>query len=458
MNFTVSGAGEYTVISLGDASVEIDVAGSLDDAGNSGAERSVDVSQVVGDVTVTDTAGSGDITIVGGDGLLTADVSTRDESGSTVTVVAGDGGSDVSGGALSGGDTLAVMGGDGDDAVEVLSVSGASAVALLGDGDNTLTLGDVNDGGEVELTAGAGDDTFTIAGGADFASGSSVTITLGAGDNELVFSGDADISNSGASITITGLETIDFGDSGSDISVQAALLDGQSYMLIGGVSDGNGSGGAAAGLSGASGGQVQVVLASGGDDVDFSDLDLVGLPGLQVSGGADSGDYTVVGSEGDDDFNFKGNVSGDLTITGGKGSDEFWLDGTPGESVTLIFAVGDSNVVGVSGDTIDVVQLGDSGGITSGSFVFDFNLSAATDDNFFASGGSGGTAATNQLDAIDLASNVFAANTDLKYVIIDDGTDSWLFVDSKGDEAPEIGIKIVGLSDATNFTIDNISS
>jgi hypothetical protein len=279
---------------------------------------------------------------------------------------------------------------------------------------------------------------------------------LGAGDDTLDVSEGADLSS--GSITLTGVETIDFGSSGSSTEVLASLLDGESYTLVGNGGSGNESGGGASGESAASGSQIQVILASGGDDVDFSDLDLAGLTGLHVSGGSDSGDYTVVGSEGDDDFNFLANVSGDLTITGGKGTDEFWLDGTSGESVTLVFNVGDSNVIGTSGDSIDIVQLGASGGITSGGFVFDFNLVAATDDNFFASGGSGGTAATDQIDAIDLATNVFAENASLKYVIIDAGANSYLFVDSKGDAAPEIGIKIVGLSDATDFTIDNISS
>jgi len=173
---------------------------------------------------------------------------------------------------------------------------------------------------------------------------------------------------------------------------------------------------------------------------------------LNTSGG---GDYTVVASDGDDDFLMSATSGGDYDITMGKGIDEIWLSGGgAGEfaSATIQLAVGDSAAVAGEIDVVDVA----SGDIVSGDIVFDFNLAAATNSNFELS--SGDANVSGDATAITAATAAFAADTSLKYYVTGDGTDGWLFVNSKSGSAPEIAVKITGLGSTDNFTIDNISS
>jgi hypothetical protein len=452
---TVSGGSAYVFTST-NADADLVVSGDAtlvdsggDDSAFDNGERSFDFSAVAGSVDYTDNGGgSGDLSIVGGDGLLTVDVHNYSGSnGGTVAIITGDGGSEISGGDIDGSYILAVTGAGGDDSVEVGDVSGAdAALALsLGDGDNTITFTEqIENSGSATVVTGEGDDLVILPNTID-ADGGVLTIDLGAGSSDTVdFSGAVDLTS--GDISLANVEILNFGSGASGDTVLASLLDGQSYILKGFGAAGNASNEAGSGASDGEG-QLVVELASGGEDADFSDLEIDGITGLDIEM-LGSGSYNVVGTAGDDDFS--GGNSGDYTLEGGAGTDEFWL--SSGSTATLVFATGDSKA---SAGTMDAVNVSLSDGISGGNIVFDFNLVAATASNFAQESGAN---ATSEADAIADATAAFAADKALKYYVIDDGVDSWLFVNANTGSTPEFGIKIVGLTDATEFTIDNISS
>jgi len=337
-----------------------------------------------------------------------------------------------------------VVGGAGDDDVTIGDVSGAdSGLALvLGNGDNVVTFGGVVDAsGSATIQTGTGDDTVVVPETVSTAGGS-LSIDLGAGDDTLNFASGA-VDWSSGDVSVSNVETIYFGSGASGDTVLASLLDGKSYTLEGIGATGNAAGEDGLGANSAPG-QLVVLLASGGEDADFSGLKLDGVTGLDIEV-LGSGSFSIVGTAGDDDFS--GGNSGAYTIEGGKGTDEIYLDA--GVTATLVFAAGDSNA---TSGTMDYIAA-DADDISGGDIVFDFNLAAATDDNLLVESG----AWADDAAAIAAATAAFAADKALKYYVTDDGIDGWLFVNSKSGSAPEIGIRLIGFADATEFTNDNIT-
>jgi Ca2+-binding RTX toxin-like protein len=269
-----------------------------------------------------------------------------------VTLVGGAGNDILIGG--FGNDLL--TGGAGDDTVA--GGVGTDTVAEAGDTDFILTdtslVGgpvtgtDLLSGNErVQLTGGAGDNTFTVTG----ASGLAVTLTGGAGSDTVVSVNDADFTLANALLTRS---------TGGPVALSGI----ERAQLTGGAGNNNFT---VSGWTGAAtlagGGGADKVFATGGGDFSLSDtllthstggtfaLSGITLARLQGDAGANrldahafTGQTTMLGGDGPDTLI---GGSGNDWLLGGNGAD--FLDGGPGTD-TLDGGAGTD--VGINGELV----------------------------------------------------------------------------------------------------------
>ncbi len=294
-----------------------------------------------------------DSTFIGEDG--DDDITLVNEDGEVAMIVNG-GDNTVTADSLDTGQ-LTVQADDGDDTVSAAALTTGSLSLALGDGDNDITFGGTGDtlaGAIVQITTGNGDDTVEIAG--DTHADDEITLSLGTGINVLDLSNGADFT--AGTWVVSGLDEIAIDDADTNAVVEASLLDGQSYKITG---------------QGTVTEHIAVESDTNGS-LDFSSLDIdntidEAIGGLAFTANDITGDYTVVGSEGDDTFDFQ-TATGDNTVTGGEGFDEVTLDATDGED-TVIFDVGDLVALTLTEDvnTGTTDQLDDTDTITFGNGI-----------------------------------------------------------------------------------------
>ena len=286
------------------------------------------------------------------EGLVGSTYGDKLTTGSNNTTVFGGLGDDTL--TVAGGAQITVFGGVGNDSI---GVAAGSEVTVFGeDGNDSIGVG--GSATLVTVFGGLGDDTIGVGGLA-----SQVTVFGGDGNDTIGVGGLA------SQVTVFG------GDGGDDIVVNG----GTGVLVVG-------SGGIAAGpnvtVFGASGADNDSIVVAGGSDITVFGAD--GNDSIGVSGGLNVtvfggvGDdtigvtggtqVTVFGGEGNDSIGVGGGVS-QVTVFGGLGDDTIGITG--GTNVTVFGADG-NDTVAVSGGT-NVTVFGESGddsiGITGGTAV-----------------------------------------------------------------------------------------
>lgn len=325
----------------------------------------------------------------------------------------GDGVNTVTANALTTG-VVTVLGGAGVDTISATGITTGKLNATLGAGKDVVTLGTALTTGVINLSLGADDDSVTINAAA--ATGT-ITVDFGEGSGDtLNVAGTTNLS--AATVTLTGLETIKLAATGATFA--ANDLSGQSYAIK------------ATGAIGV-GAFTDVIKAVGtvaaGETIDLSGLVLdgtlaAGVGGAEIVGNA--GNDIIKGTAGNDIIS--GN-NGNDTITGGAGADNM----TGGTGVdTYIIGNTDSGITVATADTITNFTVGTdklSLGVAATSTNTTFNASSVAD---FA-------AAKLAADA------AFLAGTTLEYYVVNDGTDTFVFVDNGADGvAAEQAIVLTG--------------
>lgn len=268
--------------------------------------------------------------------------------------------------------------GDGDDRVELQDGSAVYGQILLGAGNDTLTAVD----GDLDIDAGAGNDTVTTGTGDDLVKGGEGDDIIDGGEGDDALQGgdgnDRLIGGIGDDILLGGLgndtliggegnDTLTGGD-GVDTADYSGDRDGVVVNLQTGKAAGEGAGNDnLAGIENAIGGQ--------GDDV------LIGnaLANVLTGGGgndrivAGAGD-TANGGEGDDTVEVSTGAGGAVNADGGEGDDTIRLSGTGTGSlgaaahVEKLVVEGGSWSVAASGDYEDIT-VKNGGTVTSGIIV-----------------------------------------------------------------------------------------
>jgi len=203
-----------------------------------------------GDLTV-DNAGAGGVGLAtGGFGISSFDasalvgavtLSTVNVAAATQAVLGGTGDDAITGDAHAAGTTTSVDGGAGDDAIDFSAATAGTQVFIGGAGDDVIQSGNTAGAGIVSIDAGAGDDVVSI----DDAAAGTFTLVGGAGDDVLDL-GDADLVGAGAgadltgaTITVSGFETLDIGTTATNILAadMAEMVTGGLTTVRGGAGD-----------------------------------------------------------------------------------------------------------------------------------------------------------------------------------------------------------------------------
>ena len=309
------------------------------------------------------------------------------------------------------------------DDVKTLAIGGAAASigATLGAGQS-ITIGDAADAFDLTVDAEETDTTVTL----DDASGALELTLIGAANTTLTVNGAMAAGNGDLRVetalttetlnlgltedgTITivnggALTAVDASTSSADLTIDLATVAVAGVeTLIGGMGNDTLDGG------------PDTTLISGGDGDDI------------LTGGAAS--ELIGGGAGDDTIN-AGDVA-DEVINGGAGQDDITL-GVGGNMQTVVTDAGESGITLATVDTIF--------GFVSGEDLLDFNLVDGEAANFLFDGSAGGF-----LDGLVNANTAFGSDADLVYVQVSDGTDSWVFVDTDGDNAADMAVELTGV-------------
>ncbi len=433
VNSTATAATELTFIST-DEDVNVVVsslnAAELDASGVAGAfsftqdsAREIVVIGAAGGGTATFVATTQDVEFTNaGDGDNVISLATT--TGSVYINLAGGDNTINQAGALAGG-SFDITSGDGDDTLNLTGGTGDVTFAL-GGGDDTLVLGASAGNLTIDGSLGAGDDSLTFETG-DSAAGT-IAIDFGAGDDTVTF-GTADFRD--ADITFTGLETIVV-TSADTVFLDSLVLDGKGYTL-----EDNGDAGGAATAT------IDVLIQTGADSFDGSSLVISenisnAFLGLDITTSNGGDDTTIIGTTGSDRIR---GLGGDDTITGGEGADT--MTGDSGAD-TFIFTEDDSGITSATYDSISdwtvADDLIDFGGIAGGVGNYDERLAT-------------GAAVASAIASVETA---FAANTDLEFYFVTNGTDGFIMWDTDGDQTVDVVVRLVGANALTSFSAANL--
>lgn len=259
-----------------------------------------------GDNSVTLAGTTHENTVVGADGDDTITLVTSEGNAS---ILAAGGDNTLSVASITSGDAF-VSAGAGDDTLTLGKMTSAEAAVQMGDGDNEVTLlpGTLA-GAEITITTGTGDDTinFDDANNANIVMTASdeIVLTLGTGTDVLDFSAVTTADMTAGTFTASGLETIEFGSVATNVTLDGAFLNGESYLLRG---DGTVA-------------DLAVVHLDVAGSYDFSDLQIDGtiakaMGGLNITGNASAD--TIIGTDGGDTID---TAEGDNVVDGGLGAD-----------------------------------------------------------------------------------------------------------------------------------------
>jgi len=365
--------------------------------------------------------------------------------------------------------TLVVEAGDGADVISATGLTTAEVALTLGGGDNEVTLdGTFASGLEVVLTTGNGDDELTFGTGATSVTGVTINVDLGDGSDSIIFDGAVDLS--GGTVSLAGIDVLEFGAAASNVTLDGDHLAGQTYVMkgAGSVTDSD--------LAG-------VTLDNNGGTYDFSGLSIDGtiakaMAGLNVTGGSKAD--VVTGTDGGDTFSL-GN--GDDVIEGGLGADSITVGG--GEDTIILgkksatqtasFATGNADASNI--DSIaDFVTADDTIQLSSAANAYGTGLTLSTDatvnvidlgtmtgadyatvNDFIAAAATAATEVKSSANAVYVYLAAVTSDTSTTgdfdtdaagtYMFINDGTTAL----TADDTIVQIGI--TGTMDATNFTI-----
>ena len=354
-----------TFATLSEATVNVNDEVTIGTLVTGGADTTVNVAA---DTTISTLTAAGDDVFVTGEGNVTiggtaADADLVDASGLT--------------GALnftqSADANIDVVAGEGDDSITLAGTTAESNV-VTGNGTNNVDATALTSG-TLAVTGGAGSDTVEL--GTGLAAGATIALALGDGNDtlSLVDSTDASV----ASISVSGLETIDMNGSAT---VAAELVSGQSYSVLGG---------------GSANGTLTVASTTDGESIDLS--------GLQLNNTIDNG-------------------VADVTITGGAGNET--ITGT-----TLV-----DSITGGAGDDTFVFASQSQSTAASTDVIADFGTGNDTIDLSAVLGGSGTAAAaiTTAGAALNGTADEFGGNA---IAVFDDGANTTVYVDVDGNGAFE---------------------
>jgi hypothetical protein len=316
----------------------------------------LDASALVGGVTANNTNGNGEF--LGGsdtDTITMANIATTFEA----SLGAGD---DTIDAAVLTTGTLIVDGGAGDDTATVDALTTGTLVASMGAGDDTITLGAVNGGAAtITIDGGAGDDTLDLGATADL---------------------------SGATVAITGIETVDIDDGAT---LNASDVTGQAWNITG-------DGGANRNLT------INDDSTTGNMTLDLSSLTF----DATMAGGADGTVITMAGSD---------------TITASAGDDEFAITG-----VAAVYVDVDASGTFNDGDTISG-NFGTITGYNQGTVAAGVITAAADTGADFGAGNS-----TDYTGTWNATTQVFTLDDDGADSIVYDATavTAVVFIDTVG--------------------------
>lgn len=275
-------------------------------------------------------------------------------------------------------DAAAIDMGEGDDRVELRSGSSVYGQILLGAGNDTLTAAD----GDLDVDAGAGNDTVTAGEGDDLVRGGAGDdiIEGGEGDDALQGGdgtdrligglGDDILLGGAGNDTLIGGEGNDLldGGEGIDTADHSADAAGINANLATGRATGEDTGNDR--LAG-----IENVIGGKGDDV------LIGNAAANVLTGGEGNDRIVAGAgdtadggKGGDTIEVGTGAGGSVNVDGGEGDDTVKLTGTgtgslgPVAQVEKLIVEGGSWSVAASAD-FEEIAIKNGGTVTSGIIV-----------------------------------------------------------------------------------------
>lgn len=293
----------------------------------------------------------------------------------------------------------------------------ANTVGAVGAADATtavsFALDDAVDAGTILVDEETANDVtdVTVNGSVDAAAGT-LTIDLdtgGIGSPLAALAAEETVtlgltSDVTVTVTSTTATTVDASGSTGDLTIDVSTSAAATEVLTGGTGDDT------------------LTASAATTDLDGGDGD------DNLTGGAAS--EVILGGAGDDTI-VAGDVAGE-EINGGAGQDDITL-GTGGNAQVVITDAGESGITEATADTItNFVTTEDE---------LDFNLVDGSADNFLFDGSAGGF-----VDASVNADSAFGADSDLVYVQVSDGNDSWVFVDSDGDNAADMAVELTGIN------------
>jgi hypothetical protein len=327
-----------------------------------------------------------------------------------------------------------------------------------GAGADAITLGTANSSGTGVITSGAGNDTITIGGSVDYSSAGSLSIDFGDGTDTLALTTGANIRPAtDKTVTVTGLEVIDFVTASASATVGAALLNGAAYTI-------QSSAGAASG--------TLTVYPTSNTTIDLSKLVATTDSTKSVSGlvysvdvSSKSSGYTILGAAGSKNTLLGGTGADSLvgggkadaisaadsdTITGGAGNDTFNLTSASGATATKFVTVTDY-AVSTTAAVDTLVFTGSTGGALAATLTGYtasngiFTKSGATVADFVTAvqaAESGG--AVKDVYAFSTGSDVYVYSTGASKTVLTDD----VMVKLTGIGAVGIGIEMGGFATA----------
>jgi Ca2+-binding RTX toxin-like protein len=367
-NVTLFGGDGVDTITVNSGS-DILIAGSEGETGSGG----VTLFGGLGDDDTINLIGGTNITVFGGDGTDTIDISDDAQNvvldagaeedrifvkgtSRSITLFGGDGSDTID---ISENVSNVVVNGEGG--IDTIEVKGTSRSITLFGGDGTDTIIISDDAQNVVLDAGADEDKIVVK-------GTSRSVTLFGGDG----TDTIDISEGAQQILIDGEDGLDrikvsgtsrdvtlFGGAGND---EFDIVSGTNVTIFGGEGNDDVT------VSGIASG----VTVFGGEGQDLVTVTSTGT-NITVFGGAgddtliaDSvgvGNVTLFGGEGDDSLTVSAGSA--VTLFGGVGDDDVFVEaGTNvtvfgGEGADDVFVTGGTNVTVFGGDGGDVIDISD---------------------------------------------------------------------------------------------------
>jgi Ca2+-binding RTX toxin-like protein len=280
-------------------------------------------------------------------------------------------------------------------------------------GADTITGGLGSDA----LSGGDGNDTFVYNGTPE--AGATETVNGGNGTDTVRLESNTNLT----SVTLTSVEAFSLAD-GATLSLSAAQVTGQSWAINGTAGGGT---------------ESLIVTAATGGTADLSSL--TGLANLSITVNGQLGAETLVGSSAADTIAAS---DGADSVLGGGGADSL---SAGADADTVIGGAGSDTLSGGGGSDRFVFATGDAASTSLAT------LEVITDyvqlDDEIALGVTGTTlnsaftTAASYADALTAATTAITAGTQ-DIIVIEAGTDTFVFADTNGDNVLDTVIQLTG--------------